>query len=64
MILRNYFQISQQKGKEKCPGHVSVFCQNLGITAYTLENFENKFLSDNGSILELNDYYNKGSGEM
>ena len=42
-------------------GHVDVFCQNLGITAYTLENysnFKNKFLFNNGSILELNDYYN------
>ena len=28
-------------------GHVGVFCQNLGITAYTLENYSNfkkKFL--------------------
>ena len=42
-------------------GHVGVFCQNLDITAYTLENysnFKNKFLFNNGSILEINDYYN------
>ena len=37
-------------------GHVGVFCQNLSITAYTLENYSNyksKFLFDNGSILEM-----------
>ena len=42
-------------------GHVGVFCQNLGITAYTLENhsnFKNKLLFNNGSILEINYYYN------
>ena len=42
-------------------GHVGVFCQNLGITAYTLKkysNFKNKFLFNNSSILEINDYYN------
>ena len=42
--------------------HVGVFCQNLGITAYTLENyynFKNKFLFNNGSILGINDYYYK-----
>ena len=36
-------------------GHVGIFCQNLGITAYTLENysnFKNKFLFNNGSILD------------
>ena len=41
-------------------GHVGVFCQDLGITAYTLQNyfnFKNKFLFNNGSILEINDYY-------
>ena len=41
-------------GKEEIStGHVGVFCQNLGITAYTLENysnFKNKFLFNNGSI--------------
>ena len=45
-------------------GHVGVFCQNLGITAYTLQNysnFENKFLFNNGSFLEINDYYNDRS---
>ena len=42
-------------------GHVGVFCQKLGMTAYTLENysdFKNKFLFSNCSILEINDYYN------
>ena len=45
-------------------GHVGVFCQNLGITAYTLENysnFKNKFLGNNGSILAINDYFNNRS---
>ena len=43
--------------KEMSAGHVGVFCRNLGITAYTLENysdFKNKFLFNNGSILEIN----------
>ena len=39
-------------------GHVDVFCQNLGITAYTLEYFITLFLFNNSSILEINDYYN------
>ena len=46
--------------------HVGVFCQNLGITAYTLQsyfNFKNKFLFNNGSILEINDYYNNRNRE-
>ena len=41
-------------------GHVGLFCQNLGITTYTLEdysNFKQKFLFSNGNILEINDYY-------
>ena len=48
-------------------GHVGVFCQNLGITAYTLENysnFKNKFSFNNGSILEINDYYNRSRGNL
>ena len=49
------------KGKEGMPaGHVGIFCQNLGITTYILENYcnyKNKFLFNNGSILEINDYY-------
>ena len=47
-------------------GHVDIFCQNLGITAYTLENysnFKNKFLLNNDSILEINDNYNNKSRE-
>ena len=45
-------------------GHVGVFCQNLGITAYTLENYSNfkkKFLFNNSSILEINHYFNNRS---
>ena len=45
-------------------GHMGVFCKNLVITAYTLENyfnFKNKFLFNNGSILEINDYCNNRS---
>ena len=45
-------------------GHVGIFCQNLGITAYTFENysnFKNKSLFSNGSILEINDYFNNRS---
>ena len=52
---------SEEGTEEMSAGHVGVFCQNLGITAYTLENysnFKNKFLFKNGSILEINDYYN------
>ena len=49
------------EGKEKMPAwHVGVFCQNLGITAYTLENYSNfksNFSFNNGSILEVNDYF-------
>ena len=49
-------------------GHVGIFFQNLGITAYTLENysnFKNKFLFNNGSILEIIDYYNnRNSGNV
>ena len=47
-------------------GHVGVFCQNLGITAYALENysnFKNKFLFNNGSMLELNDYNNSNKSK-
>ena len=41
-------------------GQVGVFCQDLGITTYTLNysNFQNKFLFNNGSILKIIDYYN------
>ena len=44
--------------------HVGVFCGNLGITAFTLENysnFNNKFLFNYSSIFKINDYYkNRG----
>ena len=48
-------------------GNVGVFCQNLGIsvTVYTLENYSNfkkNFLFNNGSILEINDHYNRSRG--
>ena len=36
------------------------FCQNLGITVYTLENYSNfksNFSFNNGSILEIHDYF-------
>ena len=39
---------------------MSVFCQNLDITAYTLENyssFSSKFSFNNGSIFEIHDYF-------
>ena len=50
-----------EEGKEERPaGNVGVFCQNLGITAYTLENYSNfksNFSFNNGSILEIHDYF-------
>ena len=50
-----------EEGKEERPaGHVGVFCQNLGITAYTLENyssFKSNFSFNNGSILEIHDHF-------
>lgn len=39
---------------------MGIFCQNLGITAYTLGSysiFENKFLFNSGTIFQINDYY-------
>ena len=57
MILRNYIQISQKKGKKERPTmQIGIFCQNL---AYTLEysSFKNNILLDNESILEINYYY-------
>ena len=48
-----------EEEKEKRPtGHVGVFCENLGITAYTLENYSNfKSNFSFGSILEIHDYF-------
>ena len=50
-----------EEGKEERPaGHVGVFCQNLGITAYTLENycnFKSNFSFNNGSILEIHEFF-------
>ena len=48
-------------------GHVGVFCQILGITGKTLDNysnFKNKFLFNNDSILEINDYNNRSWGNV
>ena len=46
-----------EKGKEEMTdGHVGVSCQNLGITAYILENysnFKNKFLLYNATAVFL-----------
>ena len=39
---------------------MDVFCQTLGITAYTLENhsnFKSKFSLSNGNIFEIHDYF-------
>ena len=55
----NTQQISQKDGKKK-DLHVGVFCQTLGITAYTSENysdFKSKFSFNNRSILEIHDYF-------
>ena len=50
-----------EKGKEGRPaGHVGVFCQNLGITAYILENYPNfksNFSFNNESILKIHDSF-------
>ena len=51
---------SEEGKKEKPAGHVGFFCQNLGITVYTLENYSNfksNFSFNNGSILEIHDYF-------
>ena len=42
---------------------MGVFYQNLGVTAYTLENYSNfksNFSFNNGSILEIQDYFRTG----
>ena len=61
MTLRNYIQIShRRRERRKTAGPVGVFSQNLGITAYTLENYSNfkrKFLFNNGSTFEIHDYF-------
>ena len=54
-----------EEGKEERPaGHVGVFCQNVGIkhsiAIATLENYSNfksNFSFNNGSILEIHDYF-------
>ena len=39
---------------------MQLFSAKIQVSAYTLNysNFKNKFLFNNGSILEINDYYN------
>ena len=52
---------------EMSVGHVGVFCQILGITGKTLDNysnFKNKFLFNNDSILEINDFNNRSRGNV
>ena len=50
-----------EEGKENRPaGHMGVFCQLLGITTYTLQNYSNfktNFSFNNGSILEIHDCF-------
>ena len=58
-----------EAGKEERPaGHVDGFCQNLGITAYTLENdsdFNSNFSFSNESILEiLDDFRTRGNASF
>ena len=47
---------------------MGVFCQNLGIIAYTLENYSNfksNFSFNNGIILEIYDYFrNRGNASF
>ena len=48
-------------------GHVGIFCEILGITGKTLDNysnFKNKFLFNNDSILKINDYNNRSRGNV
>ena len=55
---------SEERKGEISAGHVGVSFQNLGFTAYTLENYsyvKNKFVFKSGSILEINDYYSNRS---
>ena len=51
---------SEEVKEERPAGHVGVFSQNLGITAYVLENYSNfksNFSFNNGTILEIHDYF-------
>ena len=59
-----YPDFLEEGKKEISAGNAGVFCQNLGITAYTLENYSNlkiKFLFNNDSMLETNYHYNNRS---
>ena len=50
-----HLDFSEEGKGEMSAGHVGVFWQNLGITAYTLENysnFKNKYLFNNGIFLK------------
>ena len=55
------FSFLRRRKSKEAAGHMVVFCQNLGITAYTLKkyyNFKSKFLFNNGNIFEDDyDYY-------
>ena len=56
MIFRNYIQISQRKGKKKSLLGMWVFFAKI----YYIENFsnfKNNVFHNNGSILEINNYY-------
>ena len=49
-----------RREKRKAAGVVGVFCQNLGITAYTLEsysNFKSRFSFNKGNIFEIHCYF-------
>ena len=51
---------SEEEKKIDLLGMSSVFCKNLGITAYTFENyynFKSAFSFNNGSIFEIYDYF-------
>ena len=57
IISRCLWGRERRKGSWACVG---VFCQNLGITAYTLENYSNfksKFSFNNGNNFETYDYF-------
>ena len=60
MTLKYYIRFLRGRERRKAAGHVGVFCQNLVITAFTLENYSNfksKFSFNNGSIFEIHDHF-------
>ena len=63
----NIEKLHQNFSESKEEIHKGIFCQNVGITAYTLgnySNFESKFLFNNGSFFEINYYYNRSWGNI